>query len=63
LEVNKPSATPNAGLYDTRPAVSLLLRRMARVRIPEAKRDIAPQLFGSKDKNAILKGITITQEF
>jgi hypothetical protein len=42
LEVNKPSATPNAALYDTRPAVSLLLRRMARVRIPEAKRDISP---------------------
>lgn len=63
LELRKPSATPHAGLYDTRPAVSLLLRRMARVRIPEAKRDISPQLFASKNNNAILKGIIITKGF
>lgn len=42
IEPNKPSALPTAGLYDTRPAVRVLLKEYAKVKFPQAKRDISP---------------------
>lgn len=63
FNMNKPSATPQAGLYDTTPAVGLLLRRMARVKIAQAKREVSPHLSGSKYNGAILKGVYITKQF
>lgn len=33
FNMNKPSATPEAALYDTTSAVSVLLKKMARVKI------------------------------
>ena len=57
----KPAAKPDAGFYDTRPAVHLLLKKGPSVKITTAKRVIAPHLFNAKNSKAIIAGVTLKE--
>lgn len=59
----RPAASPEAGFYDTRPKLRLLLRTAPTVRIAEAKRDINPHNFHAKNAKAFLKGIALKAFF
>jgi hypothetical protein len=59
----RPAASPEAGFYDTRPKLRLLLRTAPTVRIAEAKRDINPHNFHAKNARAFLKGIALKAFF
>ena len=52
LNLNKPAARPEAGFYDTRPAIHLLLKKGPTVCIPTQKRVISPHLFNAKNAKA-----------
>lgn len=62
FNMTRPAATPDAALYDTSCAVTVLLKRMGSVKIPEAKRDTSPQFFSSKNASAIIKGIYLSNK-
>ena len=55
----KNTSMPTAPLYDTRPKVTLLLKRHPTVRIAQASRRLEPTLFLSKNNRAIERGCTI----
>lgn len=57
----RPAASPEAGFYDTRPSVHLLLKKEPVIKIPTAKRVIAPHNFNAKNSKAILSGVTLKE--
>ena len=57
----KQAALPEAGFYDTRPSVHLLLKKGPSVKITTAKRVIAAHNFHAKNGKAFVKGITLKE--
>ena len=59
----RPAASPEAGFYDTRPKLHVLLKTAPTVRIAEAKREINPHNFHAKNARAFRKGIALKAYF